>query len=54
MIDKMHIKFIYVFVLDRKFEILILVKPGIDRSFTTAKVRRTNHIEPGSDLIRSL
>jgi len=50
----MHIKFTYVFVLDRNFEILILVKPGRDRSVTTAKVGSTNQLEPGSDLIRSL
>jgi len=37
-----HIKFTYVSVLDRSFEILILVKPGRDRSVTTAKVSCTN------------
>ena len=50
----MHIKFTYVFVLDRNFEILILVKPGRDRSVTTAKVSSANQLEPGNDLIRSL
>ena len=40
--------------LDRKFEILILVKPERDRPVTTAKVSSTNQLEPGSDLIRSL
>ena len=54
MIDVLHIKFTYAFVLDRNFEILILVKPGRDRSVTTAKVSSTNQHEPGSDLIRSL
>jgi len=53
-IDVMRIKFTYVFVLDRNFEILILVKPGRDRSVTTAKVSSTNQLEPGSNLIRSL
>jgi len=50
----MHIKFTYVFVLYRNFEILILVKPGRDRSVTTAKVSNTNQLEHGSDLITSL
>jgi len=50
----MHIKFTYVFVLDRNFEILILVKAGRDPSVTTAKVSSTNQLEPSSDLIRSL
>jgi len=50
----MHIKFTYVFVLDRNFEILILLKPGRDRSVTTAKLSSTNQLERGSDLIRSL
>ena len=54
MIDIMHIKFTYVFVLDRNFEIVILVKPGRDRSVTTAEVNSTNQLERGSDLIRSL
>ena len=49
----MHIKFTYVTVLDKNFEILILVKSGRDRSVTTAKVSSTNQLEPGSDLIRS-
>jgi len=42
MTDVMHIKFMYLFVLDRNFEILILVKPGRDRKVTTAKVSGTN------------
>jgi len=49
----MHVKFIYVFVLDRNFEILIL-NPRRDRSVTTAKVSSTNQLETGIDLIRSL
>ena len=54
MIDVLNIKFTYAFVLDKNLEILILVKPGRDRSVTTAKVSSTNQLEPGSDLIRSL
>ena len=50
----MYIKFTYVFLLHRNFEILILVKPGRDRSVTTAKVSSTNQLQPGSDFIRSL
>jgi len=50
----MHVKFTYVFLLDRNFEILIFVKPGRDRSVTTATVSSTNQVEPGSHLIRSL
>ena len=42
MIDVLHVKFTYAFVLDRNFEILILVKLGRDRSVTTAKVSSTN------------
>jgi len=54
MIDVLHIKFTYIFVLDRNFETLILVKPGRDRSVTTAKVSSTNQLEPSSHLITSL
>ena len=54
MIDLLHIKYAYAFVLDRNFEILILVKPGRDRSVTTATVSSTNQLQPGSDFIRSL
>ena len=50
----MHVKFTYVFVLGRNYEILILVKPGRDRSVTTATVSSTNQLEPGSHLIGSL
>jgi len=42
MINLMRNKFTYVIVLDRNFEILILVKPGRDLSVTTAKVSSTN------------
>jgi len=54
MIDVLHIIFTYTFVLERNFEILILVKPGRDRSVTTAKVSSTNWLETGSDVIQSL
>ena len=42
MIDVLQIKFTHTFVLGRNFEILILVKPGTDRSVTTAKVSSTH------------
>jgi len=50
----MHVKFTYVFVLDRNFEILILwIQEEIVQS-QPLKVSSTNLLEPGSDLIRSL
>jgi len=52
MIDVMRIKFTYAFVLDRNFGILIIVKPGRDRSVTTATAKNANELEPGRDLIR--
>ena len=48
MIDVLHIKFTYAFVLDRNFEILILVNSGRDRSVTTAKSAVLTSLNPGA------